>query len=254
MQPEPAGNIPAFCPFSLGIAEGAMSNPKNYIVPKLNRFNWLSMLGVSPFDYGVDLEEEHERSDDLLSKEYENFYSNGNKDAIFQFMKASRRAYRSHWVLDQIEKWHEEASPSSRAKIKKLAATYTDVKGFKKFQEVLGRIKRDIKIFEFILKQDRGIRKLKLDIIQEAGRKFALSSAEVKKIWDYYNGYRKKHREYCLDMRQRYEWPDSEKEAALKLAGNAPENRFLEFYPNYQFSEEGFSSYLRKCFENLKNL
>jgi hypothetical protein len=100
---------------------------------------------ADPYYYEADI-----RKPRLWSQFYRNCFFAGDEESIFKFCSEHFHAFRSSWVVEQIESWRRESSPESRNKLKKLFNCYKDFRG-KRLPELLVEVyKDDLKICQNI--------------------------------------------------------------------------------------------------------
>jgi len=82
----------------------------------------------------------------LESKIYREQFNEGDETAIFEFCRNHHFAFRSNWVVSQIEKWKLESSKESISKLKKIFSAYTDARGKTLYGKLLDLLKEDKEI------------------------------------------------------------------------------------------------------------
>ena len=95
----------------------------------------------------------------LESEIYKEQFDEGDETAIFKFCRNHHFAFRSSWVVSQIEKWKLENSKESISKLKKIFSAYTDARGKTLSGKLLDHLKEDKEICDEVaeLKQKMGM-------------------------------------------------------------------------------------------------
>jgi hypothetical protein len=143
---------------------------------------------ADPYYYEADI-----RKPRLWSQFYRNCFFAGDEESIFKFCSEHFHAFRSSWVVEQIESWRRESSPESRNKLKKLFNCYKDFRG-KRLPELLVEVyKDDLKICQNILSLYRETGKIRKALEVTSKSLNNKTFDDIKKI---FYGYIERGRKY----------------------------------------------------------
>ena len=84
-------------------------------------------------------------------EKYKAMFDKGNKEAIFEYVKKDPLAFRSSWIINQIELWRRENTKASRENLRRLIRYYTYSIGKTAKEQLKDLLKRDKEIYEQIL-------------------------------------------------------------------------------------------------------
>ena len=82
----------------------------------------------------------------LESEIYKEKFNEGDETAIFEFCRNHYFAFRSNWVVSQIEKWKLESSKESISKLKKFFSEYSGARGKTLSDKLVEHLKEDKEI------------------------------------------------------------------------------------------------------------
>lgn len=210
--------------YSLHIDKTLFMSGKNLFL-KLKRFEYF-YYPICPFqiaiagEYDDDVEQ---LAHSYLSNKYQEDHVAGDESAIFEYIAKDRFAFRSEWVVDQIEKWHRLGD---YVKCRGLMAAYTDARGSKDIGNLVRMIARDQRVLRQIVVESSSCGSIESAINHLYEGECKRDGIGTDSAWDIYKAY--------------------------KSIADDHERGYLEFYKGNQFSWDEFFEYLSKCLINLK--
>jgi hypothetical protein len=125
----------------------------------LTRFNYWDYPSINPLllhcldgtpELVVDYDAGAHRD---LSAQFQGAYAAGDLQAIFVYVRADVWAFRSPWVVQQIEQWRQENTDASRALLHKLMTSYAgEGSGKRRLSTIHASIKKDQEIFKEVIR------------------------------------------------------------------------------------------------------
>jgi hypothetical protein len=137
----------------------------------LHKMQTLDMIGTSAHQY--------------LSDMYRRDYEAGTLQAIFEYAKADGWAFRSSWVVTQIEAWRFDNTPESRKKLHKLMRAYTDDRGKDRLADTVEFIKQDQGVYKAIMIMRQHNTSLE-HCFAEVAPQYHLGTESVRKVYRHY--------------------------------------------------------------------
>jgi hypothetical protein len=160
----------------------------------LKRFNYwdhpalnpLLDYHLSPFDSPKSAPEDVESiTHRHLSAKFQKAFEAGDREAIFQYARASMGVFDEPWVRHQIKYWRQENTPEARKNLHRLMRAYTDERGKESLADIVYVILRDQEIYqELVTRNQQGIPLTECFAI--LGEKYRLKENSVKEIYEVY--------------------------------------------------------------------
>lgn len=115
-------------------------------------------------------------------EKYKAMFDKGNKEAIFEYVKKDPLAFRSSWIINQIESWLKENTKASKENLRRLIRYYTYSIGKTAKEQLKDLLKRDKEIYEQILIMREKTLPLE-DCFFDLGEKYNLSFESIREIY-----------------------------------------------------------------------
>lgn len=115
-------------------------------------------------------------------EKYKAMFDKGNKEAIFEYVKKDPLAFRSSWIINQIESWRKENTKASKENLRRLIRYYTYSIGKTAKEQLKDLLKRDKEIYEQILIMREKTSSLE-KCFEELEKKYNLSFESIREIY-----------------------------------------------------------------------
>jgi hypothetical protein len=149
---------PAFVPYRRGPQPPSAGLAAERLYKNLRRFNYWQVLALNPTagtPPGLSVlaaelsgEEIDKAAHKALSSRFRLKHNRGDVQAIFDYVREDAWAFRSDWVVRQMESWRAEGNGEA---LRKLVTAYSDSRGRTSSQELREVIETDQRLFNDVM-------------------------------------------------------------------------------------------------------